>query len=365
MNKFSKYLFWSCLLIYVLAGLVFSETVKAEVRIGGKIETNLIGTLNGDNEFTSALQEHLQLKLMIPPFRNTTAKFELNLYYQPQGVEGLPNLTGDLSKLYIKQRFEKYHLTIGRQPISWSFGSLLNPVDFGPGQGILNNLLPEKSENAILGYFPLGVTSSLTAVCAFPELNTNPKLGFRGRTDFYGYDLTVNYVRSPEQQGGILPRSEQIGFTAKGDLGPLGVYTALGYHYGEAGFDQGWPVFLTGLDYSFHLDYGGKILTQLEYLHDQARENQLIPEESDLVIGLIGYEYDEFTSLGLTVALNPQDQSWLLVPAYKNMLSSGLDFSIRGALFLGEANTEFAPREIEGEVIIPRGMLQIGFSYPF
>lgn len=361
MKKFSRHLFWGYLLVVIFTGLVFfAETGQAEVRIGGKIETSFIGSLSRENELTISFLEHLQLNLLLPPLGNTTAKFELNLYYEPQGILGAPHLFGDVSKLYIKQRFDKLHLTLGRQPISWSFGSLLNPVDFGPSQGIVKSLVPEQSENGVVAYLPLGVTSNLTLVCAFPEMSTDPKFGIRGRTDLSGYDLTWNYVYSPAQQGGLLPQREQIGFTAKGDLGPVGVYTAIGYHYDQAGFDQGSPVILTGLDYSFYLDSGSKVLTQLEYLHDKAREDQLLPEEPDLVIALLGYEHDEFMSLGLTAALNPADQSLVLVPAYKNMLSSGVDLSVTGAVFLGEANTEFAPQDI-----IPRGMLEVGFSYHF
>ena len=48
-----------------------------------------------------------------------------------------------------------------------------------------------------------------------------------------GYDLTLNYVREPEENSAetMIPVSQRIGISAKGDLGPFGIYGALGYYF--------------------------------------------------------------------------------------------------------------------------------------
>ncbi len=80
------------------------------------------------------LQESLDLELFLPSFDDTQAKFEIYLYNNPLSG-GFDYL---IKKLYLKHKFEKLHLTVGRQPISWSFGSMLNPVDFSLGAIVMD-----------------------------------------------------------------------------------------------------------------------------------------------------------------------------------------------------------------------------------
>ncbi|MFW5991962.1 MAG: hypothetical protein ACOCQN_02080, partial [Halanaerobiaceae bacterium] len=133
----------------------------------------------------------------------------------------------------------------------------------------------------------------------------------RGRTGLGGYDLTLNYVREPEYQyslqgtGITVPVADRLGFTAKGDLGAVGAYTAAGYYKPEGSDD---PVYsyLAGGDYSFVFDYDRKVFLQLEYLNiDGNRLGELLslpitgPENKyNLLLGNINYSPDSFSSLG-------------------------------------------------------------------
>ena len=67
-------------------------------------------------------------------------------------------------KLYLKNRFDNFHLTVGRQPISWSFGSLLNPVDYTLGAVALDEESSSKYTDAVLVYVPINWNSGVDIV---------------------------------------------------------------------------------------------------------------------------------------------------------------------------------------------------------
>ncbi|MFW6270086.1 MAG: hypothetical protein ACOC4G_08405, partial [Bacillota bacterium] len=125
-----RYLF--LLILFLILTLVSVEGKALDA--GGEIETYFTGILYDDNNLYTNLTEKLNLELFIPVYGNTESRVEFdfvnssdsninNSFYTDSG--GL-----HVKKLYIKHRSNKYNLTAGRQPISWSFGSLINPVDF-------------------------------------------------------------------------------------------------------------------------------------------------------------------------------------------------------------------------------------------
>ncbi len=347
-------------IIAVFLGIgIIAGPVCAKVGFGGKIETNFIGTVNPDGEFMTAFQEHLNLELLLPRMYETSAAFELDVYYVPQnGLEG-SHLSTNITKLYIKQRFEKMHLTVGRQPISWSFGSFINPFNFTVGNDLMSLGEIEISENAISGYFTLAKMSNITVIAAFPEKSTDAKFGIRGRTGLKGFDLSASYVAEPEKDytHWIQPSIQRFALTGKGDLGPVSVYGTAGCYF-ENNFNDGEMVYLIGVDYSFEVFYGSKIVAQLEYLRDETYTIQ--PEtKPDLLLGMLSYEIDEFAGVNLMTVFNPHDSSLVLVPKYYNLIGSGMDFSVSGGLFVGDEGTQFGTQELVS------GMIQIGFGYQF
>lgn len=362
--------------VILLWSVVYAGSACAEIGLGGKIESSIIGTVDSEGELTTSWMEHLNLKFLLPDYGDTSANLEIDLYYQPQGPLGAPVFMGDVSKLYVKQRFENFQLKVGRQPISWSFGSLINPVDYAVSANTLNLAQSqEPSENAILAYVPINWNSNVTLVAAYPEGASGVKLAGRARTNLYGFDLTMNYLRKPVVELGIVkfPVQHRVAFTGKGDVGPVAVYGAAGYQFVDEVTD-GKPVYLIGLDYSYPLGYGSKILAQVEYLRDEIGAIQMIPiygEDpvygEDLLLGMLGYEIDEFSGVSLMIVVNPEDKSLLLAPGYKNQIGSNLDLTIQGGLFIGEEGTQFGPgpQELVPGSEIPRGMIQVGVSYPF
>jgi len=366
--------YFNITILFIIFFLLGSITISAKIDIGGEVNASLVGILDNQGNISAYLQESLDLELFLPTLNNTQAKLEIYLFNNPisGGFDYL------IKKLYLKHKFEKLHLTLGRQPISWSFGSMLNPVDFSLGAMVMDEETGAKYQDAIEAYIPLNWNSSVSLVAAFPEASQDIKWGLRGRTMIEGYDLTLNYVREPEidSMGTIIPASQRIGFTAKGDLGPIGVYGALGYYFKDN--DGGDLAYLIGGDYSIFFEAGNKVYFQLEYL--SIKEDNLssilgpffagnvtnnLNENIGLILGMANYGIDEFSQVNLMVISSLNDESIIIIPGYRNQLSNNLSFNLSTAIYFGKEDTLFGSNVSEGAQQKPKGMISIGLTYSF
>ncbi|MFW5992320.1 MAG: hypothetical protein ACOCQN_03935, partial [Halanaerobiaceae bacterium] len=247
-------------------------------------------------------------------------------------------------------------LTAGRQPISWSFGSLLNPVDYNPGAEVMDRETGGKYLDAVTGYIPLDWNSGVTLVAGFPDNSEDIKWGFRGRKGLSGYDISLNLIREPEKEinGNLYSATNRAGISAKGDLGPAGIYGAVSFSKNEK---DAYSTYLLGTDYSHRYNYGTKtLLLQFEYLNteDRALNNfaggmvPLLPEFNErlsLILGNINYSLNDFSSISFMTASCLNDSSFIIIPSYQNQINSNLEFIIRGSVNEGGTNTLFKPGE--------------------
>jgi len=361
-------------ILFVIIFLLATIQIFAKIDLGGELSTSLISIIDNKGKISPYLQGSLDLELFLPPLDDTQAKFEIYLFNDPMsgGFDCL------IKKLYLKYKFEKLHLTLGRQPVSWSFGSMLNPVDFTLGAMVMDEETGSKYQNAIEAYVPLNWNTSISAVAAFPEASQEVKWGLRGRTMIEGYDLTLNYVREPEMNllGNLIPSSQRIGFTVKGDLGPIGIYGALGYYFEDN--DNGDLAFLIGGDYSYFFEAGNKIYFQVEYL--SMKKNKLssvlgsfftgnldndLDERVGLILGMINYKIDEFSQVNLMTISSINDGSIIVMPGYRNQLSNNLNLDLGTAIFLGKENTLFGSNLSDEVQLKPQGMISVGLTYSF
>ena len=366
--------YFNITILFIILFLLGSIPIFAKVDIGGEFAASLISIIDNEGNISAYPQESLDLELFLPALNNTQAKFEIYLFNNPMSG-GFDYL---IKKLYLKHKFDKLHLTLGRQPISWSFGSMLNPVDFTLGAMVMDEETGAKYQDAIEAYVPLNWNSSVSLVAAFPGDSQDIKWGLRGRTMIEGYDLTLNYVREPEIDfmGTIIPASQRIGFTTKGDLGPLGVYGALGYYFKDN--DEGDLAYLIGGDYSYFFEAGNKIYFQLEYL--SIKKDNLssilgpfftgnvtnnLNENIGLILGMANYEIDEFSQINLMAISSLNDGSIIVIPGYRNQLSNNLSFNLSTAIYFGKEDTLFGPNVTEGVQQRPKGMIRIGLTYSF
>jgi hypothetical protein len=366
--------FFNITILLVIFFLLGSISISAKVDIDGELTTSLINIIDNEGQISTYLQEGLDLELFLPSFDDTQTKFEIYLYNNPLSG-GFDYL---LKKLYLKHKFEKFHLTVGRQPISWSFGSMLNPVDFSLGAMVMDEEMGTKYQDAIEGYMPLNWNTSISVVAAFPENSQDIKWGLRGRTLIEGYDLTLNYVQEPEVNIGeiIIPASRRLGFTVKGDLGPLGVYGALGYYFKAD--NNGDFLYQIGSDYSYFFEAGNKVYLQLEYL-SMKQENlssvlgpffsgkitNNLDNQAGLLLGLVNYEINEFSQVSLMAISSLNDGSMIIMPGYHNQLNNNLSLDLNMAIYSGKEGTLFGSTVSEGAQQIPKGMIEVGLSYSF
>ena len=366
--------YFNITILFIIIFLLVLIPVSAKIDIGGEVNTSLVGILDNQGNISGYLQESLDLELFLPSFDDTQAKYEIYLYNHPLSG-GFDYL---LKKLYLKHKFEKFHLTVGRQPISWSFGSMLNPVDFSLGAMVMDEETGSKYQNAIEAYYPINWNSSITAIAAFPNGFENMKWGLRGRTMLEGYDLTLNYVREPEENSAetMIPVSQRIGISAKGDLGPFGIYGALGYYFKDN--DDGDLAYLIGGDYSYFFEAGNKIYFQLEYL-SMKQENlssvlgpffsgnitNNLDNQVGLLLGLLNYEINEFSQVSLMAISSLNDGSMIIMPGYHNQLNNNLSFDLNLAIYSGKEGTLFGSTVSEVAQQMPKGMIEVGLSYSF
>ncbi|HER24409.1 MAG TPA: hypothetical protein ENO17_05105 [Candidatus Atribacteria bacterium] len=367
--------YFSIIILIMLFILLFSTTTTfAKLDIGGEINMTLSGVLFRESETLAYPKGSLDLELYIPPFDDNQIKSAVYLYNNPT--------TGRLDfmfkKLYFRHKFEKLQLTAGRQPISWSFGSMLNPIDFTLGSMVMDEETGSKYQNAIEAYYPINWNSSITVITAFPNGFENMKWGLRGRTMLEGYDLTLNYVREAEQNNTEImsPVSQRIGFSAKGDLGPFGIYGAIGYNFED--INSGDFSFLTGGDYSYYFESGSKIYFQLEYLSiKEERLSSLLgslalldsgldsESNANLFLTRTSYDINEFSAISLFTITSLNDFSTIIMPNYSNQISNSLAFNCSFAYFSGKENTLFGPGLIGGIQEKPKMTIEAGFIYSF
>jgi len=374
-KKVKKYFSIIILAVMIILFLA-TTTIFAKMDIGGELNFALAGALFRESDVLTYPQASLDLELFIPSFDNNQIKSAAYITTNP--------VTGQLDfmfkKLYLKHKFDKLQLTVGLQPISWSFGSMLNPVDFTPGAMVMDEETGSKYLNAITAYYPVNWNTSITGIAAFPDSLEfeNVKWGIRGRTNLEGYDLTLNYVREADTDNNGLSASadQRIGFSAKGDLGPFGIYGAMGYNFAE--LNNGDLSFLMGGDYSYYFESGSKIYFQVEYL--SLKEERLssllgslalldssLDSESNahLFLTRTSYDINEFSAISLFTISSLDDYSTIIMPNYSNQISNSLTFNCNFAYFSGKQNTLFGPGLIGGIQEKPKMTIEAGFTYSF
>ena len=328
-------LWMSVLSVFIL--LVFCPSLRArDIQLGGNVNAALTGIYNYELGFGLFPQINLDLELFLPSWKDNEIKCAGNLYTDIDG--GLIDFFW--KKLYWKHEFENLHLSIGRQPISWSFGSLLNPVDYTLGSVALDEEYSAKYQDALEAYFPFNWNTSLTLVASLDDNHHDLKVGIRGRTLINDFDFTLSFVQEKVKTGG--ESQKRFGITAKGDMGPFGVYGALGHYRQET--DSFCILF--GLDYSYFFEAGNQLYFQIEYLKVPSEilskiTGSLIFEQQeekkgyvDLVVSTVSYQIDEFSNIRLTAFSNISDKSHLIMPIYTNQINTNTTATVQAGLII-------------------------------
>ena len=346
MNK-KLLIIFSFLLIILL-----SLTASAEVEIGGEVGVDSSVIFN-NNQSEFYLTENLNIKLFIPQTKSAEVKVDFELRNNQFGT----NTT--FKKLYIKRGYNNFNISLGRQPVSWSFGSLINPVDFNFGAEIMDQSQSAKYIAAAKIYVPVNWKTGIELV-ANPQISTKTKTetktGIRARTMINNYDLSLNYINDPLD----INRKNKIGLSLKGDLGPLGLYSAVSYEKSTKQTIEDENIYLLGLDYSKTINYDQRVYLQGEVINlssiklkefattllqaDISDNLKLDEKRYNLLAGNISYSINNFSSVNLFLLGNINDSSFALTPQYKNQLPGNIDLTISSILATSK-NKDFFNQE--------------------
>ncbi len=358
MKKQFFYLFFIAL---ILTGLINSP-VQA-IDIGGELELKS-GVLYED-ELHSNFWGRGELELYLP----RAADFSSRAVFQGQlGNSGENKDELGFKYLYLRHRRDDGHFTIGRQPVSWAYGAMINPYDFGFG---LEGLADETRTPAIDGlrsFHNLEAGRSLQLVAEFADSHyTSPDhmgYGARFRLPSAGQDLSFNLVYQPvvDILSGSRDNLLRAGGTYSGDWGQAGIYGALGY-YRLRDLARDDYVAQLGLDYSWQIGpqfQERTVFLQAEYLRFLNKELGLlffqqfaddltiqdsgeaagnvtddfdqIPEVYDMLAANISIQLDPFTQVGTAFIGETGEGLMTLIPFYQSELGGGVELRIEGSL---------------------------------
>lgn len=361
------YLLVGLLLIFFVVFFFSFLTFARDITLGGQLNASLTGFYDNQIGFGYLPQANLDLELLFPRWGNNEIRCAGNLYTDTVNAK----LDFFWKRLYWKHRFDDFHFTIGIQPISWSFGSLLNPVDYSLGAVALEEDYSAKFQNAIEIYYPVNWHTSLSLVASSQGSLQDTKLGLRGRTLLNDFDITIHFVQ--EKLIAAEPGQQRFGITAKGDIGKYGVYGALGYYRDEKNSFS----LLAGADYSYFFQEGNRLYLQAEYLNIPPNllsqiTGSLMTEQLDsqdknihLLAGNATYQIDEFSSIGLTSLCNISDGSYLFMPGYTNQLSTSTILKIQSGIVINTKNETKSSSLLSGFGTPSRLFIELGVSYAF
>mgnify|MGYP001026884486 CR=1 FL=1 len=189
--------------------------------IGGKMEIQ--GGLSYQDEVKAAFSGLSELEFYLPSSRDIDLRLVLEAHLKD---DSSPEL--GITYAYIRYHSENGHITAGRQPVSWSYGAMFNPLDYGTSvDGFAGMSLTPKADGFRV-FRSLGDRSSLQGVISFQNISQeisykDISYGARLRTPVPGHDISTQIIYSSS----LL----RAGATYSGDLGPVGIYGAAGYLY--------------------------------------------------------------------------------------------------------------------------------------
>ncbi len=207
------------LLLLCIIPLSQQENLNA-LDIGGKME--FFGGAAYTDEIQLQFDGISELEFYLPSSRNVDLRLVL------RGTLSNSPSAGDIGIKYAYLRYhtDNGHITTGRQPISWSYGAMFNPLSYGFAlDGFAGrSLTPEVDGFRV--FRSLGDRSSLQGVISFPNGAAAHSLedlsyGARLRVPIPGHDISTQVIFS----NSLL----RIGGTYRGDVGPVGIYSASGY----------------------------------------------------------------------------------------------------------------------------------------
>lgn len=358
------------LLLSAIVLIVFPTITQASsnYQIGGKAKLG-VNTLFFDDTSRVEIYDSINLEIT-----SNNTSLEVN------AMHNITNNDVDMTvkKAYFRKKIMGSNITIGRQPISWSFGSLVNTVDYSLGAEALDEETNAKYVNGLKLDYPINWYSSLTFVREFNS-EFDYKYGFRGRTLIKDYDVSLNWVDQKNSNRDL----NRWGLTFKGDINNAGVYGSYtNIDFQTKRFQINTEAYMAGVDYSYFLNqgYGNRLYLQGEYhlLEKNEGLNLLLNSLAgagvaidptrisnrdkyfEVVLSNVNYNINDFSSIGFFTITSLEDGSTALIPNYRNQLTSNTSLKINLSYLSGSSDEVFT-----GGHLLPGAVCNIELSYAF
>ncbi len=342
-----------------LSLLLIAAIPSSALDLGGELE--LTGGLHYGDSWITDLQGRTLVEFFLPEQPPFAARF---------AVEGFLNESSSelgIKYLYLRWRGEHGQFTVGRQPVAWGYGAMLNPLGYGLD---IEGLAGQSVTPAVDGFryvHSLGAGRRFELVMDYPDGLTASEwdqLGFGGRLRWpsAGQDFSFNVSSQPltlplgpEPDAPVISeRVLRTGVTYRGDAGPVGLYGALGYVRLQEAAE--YDVLLQiGLDTSWEWGPAYQkrpVILQAEYLRflrgqlspglllqlDSDELEQNLPDEpaedpadmNDLLLLNIAVNWDYFTQFGAALLLPLGPGPKTAAPYYITDLGGDVELRIQG-----------------------------------
>ncbi|WP_143423018.1 hypothetical protein [Halarsenatibacter silvermanii] len=321
------------------------------VEIGGELEMRT--GLFYDDRWFGTFYGAGELEFFIPPTERIRPRLVLAGHLSdPPGGERRDEL--EIKYSYLRYRQDKGHITLGRQPISWSYGAMLNPFDYGFGVEELAGETISPAADGVRYLRRLGKGRSLQGMVEFDEpaaeLFTELGYGLRLRLPRPERDLSFNAAYQPLKKEDNLLR---LGAAYSADAGSAGIYGALGYYRLRESGREDYPL-QVGMDYSWTIGSRYRdqnLYLQAEYIRFIDRElgsvffRQLAEEAGefriaggeeadiyDLLAVNLTADVDPFSQIGTALIFETGENSGAFSPYYLTDLGGDLELRLEGNL---------------------------------
>ena len=337
------------LFIFIVVGTISSAEVKA-IEIGGEIEVG--GGLSYNDNLRTNFYGQGEFELYLPESSAVEPRLVFQTSLANQGIDT------DIKYMYLRRRIDGNQLTVGRQPVSWSYGAMINLLDYGLGIDGLAEQSARPDIDGLRYQYSLGDGRNLQLVTSFPELSgvelDGLGYGARLRLPESSYDLSFNTTYQPLGDDNLL----RAGSTYNMDIGELGTYGSLAYFHLNEELDD--IMLQLGMDYSWivggYNGYGGRqLILQAEYFrflkgdltagHIAALELGGVKDDgagigaesglslgSDLLTANLSTSLDYFSDIGILLMTETKDWELALAPYYTSELGGGLEMRLDGML---------------------------------
>lgn len=257
--------------------------------------------------------------------------------------KGDVDVTELIDRLFFKQTFDDFEITLGRQRINWGVGRVWQPTDrLHPINPANFTKIEKTGADAFSFKYFLGLFTDMEFVVNFREHINNWNYGMRLRTNFSPFDASLIL--------GYFDRQPNIGFDLSGSVAGAGVRAEGIYVNNKDYSDSSYVRFIVGVDYQLtskiysllEFQYNGEGTT-CKYCYDVYKvfSGQMMNMGKYYLAGMINWQIHPLIVLSANVMQNFNDGSGYISPIFMYSALENLSLNLGGLMVYSSKRSEF------------------------